>query len=59
MNFELSEEHLMIRQAARDFAQNELKEGVIERDSKCEYPEKQVKRTVSYTHLTLPTILLE
>jgi alkylation response protein AidB-like acyl-CoA dehydrogenase len=44
MNFELSEEHLMIRQAARDFAQNELKEGVIERDSKCEYPEKQVKR---------------
>ena len=39
MNFELSEEHLMIRQAARDFAQNELKEGVIERDSKCEYPE--------------------
>ena len=34
----------MIRQAARDFAQNELKEGVIERDSKCEYPEKQVKR---------------
>ena len=44
MNFELSEEHLMIRQAARDFAQNELKEGVIERDSKCEYPEIQVKR---------------
>ena len=31
MNFELSEEHLMIRQAARDFAQNELKPGVIER----------------------------
>ena len=44
MNFELSEEHLMIKQAARDFAQNELKEGVIERDSKCEYPEIQVKR---------------
>ncbi len=44
MNFELSEEHLMIRQAARDFAQNELKDGVIDRDSKCEYPKIQVKR---------------
>ena len=44
MNFELSEEHLIIRQAARDFAQNELKDGVIDRDSKCEYPNTQVKR---------------
>ena len=44
MNFELNDEHLMIKQAARDFAQNELKEGVIDRDSNCEYPEKQVKR---------------
>ena len=44
MNFDLSEEHLMIKQAARDFAQNELKDGVIDRDSKCEYPVKQVKR---------------
>ena len=44
MNFELNEEHLMIRQAARDFAQNELKDGVIDRDSKCEYPNTQVKR---------------
>ena len=44
MNFDLREEHLMIKQAARDFAQNELKDGVIDRDSKCEYPEKKVKR---------------
>ena len=44
MNFDLSEEYLMIKKAARDFAQNELKDGVIDRDSKCEYPEKQVKR---------------
>ena len=29
MNFTLSEEHLMIKEAARDFAQNELKPGVI------------------------------
>ena len=32
MHFELTEEHLMIQQAAREFAQNELKPGVIERD---------------------------
>jgi hypothetical protein len=29
MNFDLSEEHLMIKQAARDFAQNELKDGLL------------------------------
>lgn len=31
MDFNLSEEQLMIQQAARDFAQNELLPGVIER----------------------------
>jgi alkylation response protein AidB-like acyl-CoA dehydrogenase len=44
MYFDLSEEHLMIQKAARDFAQNELKPGVIERDSTMTYPTEQVKR---------------
>ncbi|MBK8586491.1 MAG: acyl-CoA dehydrogenase [Bacteroidetes bacterium] len=44
MNFELSEEHLMIRQAARDFAQNELKPGVIERDEHQKFPADQIKK---------------
>ncbi|MGB0929648.1 MAG: acyl-CoA dehydrogenase [Chitinophagales bacterium] len=44
MNFQLTEEHLMIRDAARDFAQNECKPGVIERDSNKTYPIEQVKR---------------
>lgn len=44
MNFELSEEHLMIRQAARDFAQNELKPGVIERDEHQKFPTEQIKK---------------
>lgn len=44
MNFQLSEDHLMIKQAARDFAQNELKPGVIERDRDMKYPYEQVKR---------------
>jgi alkylation response protein AidB-like acyl-CoA dehydrogenase len=44
MNFELSEEHQMIRNAARDFAQNELKPGVIERDEHQKFPHEQVKK---------------
>ncbi|MEO8759597.1 MAG: acyl-CoA dehydrogenase [Bacteroidia bacterium] len=44
MNFELSEEHLMIQKAARDFAQNELKPGVIERDEHQKFPTEQIKK---------------
>src|SRR2546423_1271162 len=43
MKFELSEEHLMIQKAARDFAQTELKPGVIERDDHQKFPKEQVK----------------
>ena len=43
MYFELSEEQEMIRKAARDFAQNELKPGVIERDEHQKFPVEQVK----------------
>ena len=44
MNFTLSEEHLMIRDAARDFTQAELLPGVIERDEKQEFPAQQIKQ---------------
>ncbi|MEL6811398.1 MAG: acyl-CoA dehydrogenase [Bacteroidota bacterium] len=44
MDFTLSEEHLMIRDAARDFAKTELLPGVIERDNKQEFPTEQVKK---------------
>ena len=44
MDFKLTEEHEMIRQAARDFAQNELKPGVIDRDDKQEFPKEQIKK---------------
>lgn len=43
MDFSLSEEHLMIQQAARDLAQNQIKPGVIERDSSMTHPTEQVK----------------
>ena len=44
MNFDLTEEHLMIRDAARDFAQNELFSGVIQRDEEQAFPAEQVKK---------------
>tara|TARA_A100000164_G_scaffold259488_1_gene231447 strand:+ start:863 stop:2002 length:1140 start_codon:yes stop_codon:yes gene_type:complete len=44
MNFELSEEHKMIRDAARDFAQTELLPGVIERDENQSFPHEQIKK---------------
>ncbi|PCJ82584.1 MAG: acyl-CoA dehydrogenase [Bacteroidetes bacterium] len=44
MDFTLSEEQLMIQQAARDFAQNELLPGVIERDDAQKFPAEQVKK---------------
>lgn len=43
MNFEFTEEQLMIQQAARDYAQRELIQDVIERDTHAIYPEKHVK----------------
>ncbi|MEQ1732168.1 MAG: acyl-CoA dehydrogenase [Bacteroidia bacterium] len=44
MNFTLSEEHLAIRQAARDFAQKECLPGVIERDEHQKFPAEQIKK---------------
>ena len=44
MDFNLTEEHIMIRDAARDFAQNELLPGVIERDEKQHFPQELVKK---------------
>ncbi len=43
MDFNLTEEHLMIQQAARDFAIAELLPGVIERDEHSKFPTEQVK----------------
>lgn len=44
MDFTLSEEQLMIQQAAKDFAQNELLPGVIERDEAQKFPSDLVKK---------------
>src|SRR5688572_16937858 len=44
MKFELNEEQLMIRDAARDFAHNELIQGVIERDEHQKFPTEQIRK---------------
>jgi alkylation response protein AidB-like acyl-CoA dehydrogenase len=44
MNFELSEEQLMIKKAARDFANSECLSGVIERDEKQQFPREQITK---------------
>ena len=44
MDFELSEEQLMIQKAARDFAKTECLPGVIERDEKQQFPREQIMK---------------
>ena len=44
MDFQLSEEQLMIQQAARDFAMNECLPGVIERDDQQKFPKEQIEK---------------
>lgn len=44
MNFELTEEQLAVKEAARDFAQNILKPGVIERDNQQKFPAEEIKQ---------------
>ncbi|MCK5776542.1 MAG: acyl-CoA dehydrogenase family protein [Bacteroidales bacterium] len=43
MNFEYSEEQIMIQQAARDYAQRELIKDVTERDEKAIFPTEHIK----------------
>jgi alkylation response protein AidB-like acyl-CoA dehydrogenase len=44
MNLQLTEEHLAVRDAARDFAQNILKPGVIERDEKQQFATEEIRQ---------------
>ena len=44
MNFELTEEQIAVRDAARDFAQNVLKPGVIARDNEQRFPVDEIKQ---------------
>ena len=44
MQLELTEEQISVRDAAREFAQNVLKPGVIERDTHAKFPAEEIKQ---------------
>ena len=44
MLFNLTEEHLMIQKAARDFANEVLKPGVIDRDEHQKFPKDEIRQ---------------
>src|SRR6187551_1758981 len=57
MHFQFTEEQLMIQKAARDFAVNECKPGVIERDEKQIFPKEQVMKLadLGFLGMMVPT----
>jgi len=44
MNFQLTEEQIAVRDAAREFANSELLPGVIDRDTEAKFPTEQIKK---------------
>lgn len=44
MNFDLTEEHLMIQESAKDFALNEIAPSAVHRDKTAEFPAEIVKK---------------
>jgi alkylation response protein AidB-like acyl-CoA dehydrogenase len=44
MNFDFTEEQLMIQESARDFSQNEIAPSAVDRDIKAEFPTEIVKK---------------
>ncbi len=44
LNFNLTEEHQAVQEAARDFAQTELLPGIVERDNEAKFPKEQVRK---------------
>ena len=44
MHFKLTEEHIMVKEAARNFARTECLPGVIDRDDKMRFPREQLEK---------------
>ena len=44
MNFQLTDEQKLIQKTAKDFSDNELAPGAVERDQKKEWPEDAIKK---------------
>ena len=56
MNFDFTEEQLMIQQAAKDYAERELIKDVIERDEKAIFPTEHIKNLAELVLLSLTYI---
>src|SRR5438876_7872985 len=54
VDFELSEEHRLFREAVRDFAQKEVAPGAIERDQTHEFPAHLLERMAAQNLLGIP-----
>ena len=56
MDFEYTEEHRLIRQTVREFAENELAPGARERDEKQEFPHNEIKKLgeLGFMGVTIP-----
>ena len=57
MDFNLTEEHIMIRDAARIFAQTELLPGVIERDNKQEFPKEENRAVFPFSSILIEKLV--
>ena len=55
MNFNFTEEQLAVRDAARDFAQQILKPGVIDRDRDMIYPKSEIEQMAEMGFLGMMT----
>tara|TARA_Y100001968_G_C19364071_1_gene721468 strand:- start:192 stop:1331 length:1140 start_codon:yes stop_codon:yes gene_type:complete len=55
MDFKLSTEQILIQESAREFAQNDLLPGVIERDENKEFPKEQIKKMANMGFLGMMT----
>jgi alkylation response protein AidB-like acyl-CoA dehydrogenase len=55
MNFEFTEEQIMIQQAARDYAQRELIKDVLQRDASMEFPAHHVKALAELGFMSMMT----
>ena len=55
MDFNLSNEHKLIRDSAKNFAKAELLPGVIERDENKEFPKEQIQKMAEMGFLGMMT----
>jgi len=60
MNFEFTEEQLMIQQTAREFAESEIAPTAVERDKEAKFPEELVKKLgeLGFMGMMVPGLIL-